>query len=129
MKTILIIEDNEGNRENISELLVLEGYDVISASNGLSGLEQAIAFLPDLILCDIRMPGMNGYEFFDEIKRNSPTQFTPIIFVTSSVESKEILYAREKGINGYLEKPFSCDDLFRIIRCCLAAPAAGMVKY
>ncbi|HZV68930.1 MAG TPA: response regulator [Saprospiraceae bacterium] len=115
MKTILLIEDNLSIRENTCELLELEGYKVICASNGKTGLQLAKKELPDIILSDVAMPMMNGHELFAALKKDSSTRDIPFVLLTSSVEKKEIQAALEKGVNGFIGKPFEKDVLFQKI--------------
>ena len=118
MKVILLIEDNQGIRENTLELLVLEGYRVETADNGRSGFEMALKIVPDLILSDIAMPEMNGYELFNALRAVKATSGIPFIFMTASVERKEVEFGLGLGANGYISKPFEVDELLdEVIRC------------
>ncbi len=118
MKTILLIEDNNDIRENTCELLELEGYKVIQALDGKSGLTMARKQLPDLILCDIMMPEADGYEVFNGLQADVSTQSIPFIFLTASAEKKEVSAGLEMGASGYIRKPFDPEDLFKAIRVC-----------
>lgn len=115
MKTILLIEDNNDIRENTIEILELNGYNVIAASNGIIGIDLAKNRLPDLILCDIMMPDADGYEVLTQIKKEEATMTIPFVFVTASVEKKAIDKGIEMGANGYLRKPFDTEELFETI--------------
>jgi CheY-like chemotaxis protein len=119
MKTILVIEDNKEILENTIELLELKGYQVLSAINGKAGLELALQHKPDLVLCDIMMPVMNGYEVFAALKANSGTADIPFIFVTASVERSEVEAGLGMGADGYIRKPFEAKDLFEAVTGCL----------
>ncbi|MCQ6958761.1 response regulator [Mucilaginibacter aquariorum] len=116
MKTILLIEDNNDIRENTCELLELEGYKVILALNGKTGLILATEHLPDLILCDIMMPEANGYEVFNSLQANEATRSIPFIFLTASAEKKDVEAGLEMGASGYIRKPFEPEELFDAIR-------------
>lgn len=119
MKRILLIEDNQDIRENVVELLELAGYSLISAPDGELGLRLAQAELPDVILCDVMMPCLDGHQVFDGLRENSLTSSIPFVFMTSSVEKKEVQYALEKGASAYIKKPFEEKELIDTIRFCL----------
>lgn len=116
MKTILVIEDNSDILENTTELLELASYKVRNAKNGKEGIDEAIKSKPNLILCDIMMPETDGYEVLQQLKKNPATKSIPFIFVTASVEKKEVHAAMEMGADGYLKKPFESEDLINLIR-------------
>jgi CheY-like chemotaxis protein len=119
MKTVLLIEDDTAIRENTCELLELEGYRVISAVNGKNVFFLARENKPDIILCDIMMPEVDGYEVLSEIKKDRETASIPFIFVTSSVEKKEVERAFTLGVAGYIKKPFDTRELFNTIANCM----------
>ena len=118
MKTILLIEDNLEIRENTTEILELENYHVISALNGKIGFELAKEQTPDLILCDIMMPEMNGYEVFENLKMTSETSGIPFIFITASAEKSEMQKGLNMGAAGYIRKPFTEKELLDAIDDC-----------
>ena len=115
MKTILLIEDNVDIRENTSELLELQGYEVISAVNGKTGLALARGRKPDIILCDIVMPDSDGYEVLRGLTNDKAVSSIPFIFLTASVEKKEVEKAFGMGAHGYIQKPFEPKELFQAI--------------
>jgi len=115
MKTILFIEDNLEIRENTSEILELEGYSVLTAPNGKIGFEIAQKQKPDLILCDIMMPEMNGYEVFESLKKTVETSSIPFIFITASAEKSEVQKGLNMGAIGYIRKPFTEKELLDTI--------------
>ena len=119
MKTILIIEDNNDIRENLCEMLELKGYGVLVAVNGKIGLDLAKGKKPDIILCDILMPEMDGYNVFSGLKDNPDTMDIPFIFITGSSEKKEVEMGLGIGANGYISKPFDEVELFEKINQCL----------
>ncbi|UOE49794.1 response regulator [Mucilaginibacter sp. SMC90] len=121
-KTILLIEDNEDIRENTAELLDLEGYHVITADNGLEGIRQAQANLPDLIICDVLMREADGYTVFRTLLEDSSTRDIPFIFVTAKSETADRAIARAIGTCEYLIKPFDEKELFDCIRGLLSGP-------
>ena len=119
MTTVLIIEDNLEIRENTSELLELEGYQVLEAVDGNIGLELAKEKQPDIILCDVMMPEMNGYEVLTALKREADTVNIPFVFLTANTEPKEIKAGLDLGACGYLAKPFTQEELFQELKRCL----------
>jgi DNA-binding response OmpR family regulator len=119
MKKVLVIEDNTEVQDNITEILELEGFDVLHADNGSDGLDIAIEKLPDIILCDIMMPKVKGYEVLQQLKANAPTASIPFIFLTALSERSEQLRGMGLGADGYLIKPFEMDVLLNEIERCL----------
>lgn len=119
MKTVLIIEDNRDIRENTTEMLELEGYNVIVAADGLTGFTMAKENKPDIILCDILMPEKDGYEVFVELKNDADTVQIPFVFFTASAEKSEVEKGLEMGAKGYIRKPFEAEELFETVERCL----------
>ena len=119
MTTVLLVEDNNAIRENICEILELKGYGVCFAINGKTGLEMARKIKPDIILCDILMPEMDGYNVFDGLKESPDTMDIPFIFITGSATKSEVLNGRGKGATAYISKPFDGEDLDTTIQRCL----------
>ena len=115
-KRILMIEDNEDNRRILRDLLTSKGYDVIEAEDGINGVSAAETFRPDLILMDIQLPGIDGYEATRRIKANSESRKIPIIVVTSYALSGDDVKAFEAGCDAYVAKPFSPRDILSKIR-------------
>lgn len=111
MKTVLIIEDNLEIRENTAEILELAGYKTLMATNGKDGIKIASEELPDIILCDIMMPELNGYEVIKQLKSDPLTSKIPFIYITASVEKSEVEKAIELGADGYVRKPFDVTEL------------------
>ncbi len=120
MKKILFIEDDTAVRENTAELIELSGYEVITAPNGLIGVQLAKKELPDLILCDIMMPEMDGYAVITELSSDPTTQFIPFIFLSAKTEHKDIRRGMDLGADDYLTKPFEEKELFSAIESRLA---------
>lgn len=120
MAKILIIEDNILLRENIADALELEGYKVIHAENGHTGIARAREFNPDLILCDIIMPDMKGYEVLKLLKSDDVQVPFPFIFITALSERKDFREGMELGADDYLVKPFSISELLNAINTQLA---------
>ena len=115
MKNILIIEDNEDIRENVAEILSLSDYKVITAANGKEGIEAAQKHKPDLIICDIMMPGVDGYGVLHVLHKTPETQNIPFIFLTSKSERSDFRAAMELGADDYITKPFSGNELLNAI--------------
>ncbi len=116
MNRILIIEDDQTLRDEISMVLQLEGYQVEETNNGKSGVEVALSFHPDLILCDIMMPVMDGKQVLSEVRSNPSTKLVPLIFITALAEREFIRSGMEQGADDYLVKPFTRDELLKTIR-------------
>lgn len=111
MKKILLIEDNEDIRSNTAELLELSNYDVITAENGKVGVEKVLKYKPDLIICDIMMPVLDGYGVLESIHNNDEIKHTPFVFLTAKNERTDFRKAMDLGADDYLTKPFSGAEL------------------
>lgn len=120
MKTILIIEDDAALRENTAEMLELANYNVITAPNGRIGLEKALEILPDIIVCDIMMPEVDGYGVLDGLSKNTRTQQIPFIFLSAKTEHKEVRKGMDLGADDYLTKPFEEEELLSAVESRLA---------
>lgn len=112
---ILIIEDNNDIRENVVEILELAGYTVFEADNGKAGVELAVKNLPDVILCDIMMPELDGYGVLFMLNKNSETAAIPFIFLTAKAERIDQRKGMEMGADDYLTKPFDDIELLNAI--------------
>ena len=115
-KLILVVEDQEDNRRIMRDLLSSAGYEVIEAVTGEEGVAAAETHRPDLILMDIQLPGLDGYEATRQIKANPELEHIPIIVVTSYALSGDDVKAFEAGCNAYVSKPFSPRELLAKIR-------------
>jgi CheY-like chemotaxis protein len=115
MYTILIIEDNCDILENLVEYLELVGFKTLQAHTGKQGVELFTKFVPDLIICDIMMPEMNGYEVLSLLMDNVETYEIPFIFSTSTFEKKDIEEALIFGADNLITKPYQLDDLTHMI--------------
>ncbi|PWT97051.1 MAG: transcriptional regulator [Bacteroidetes bacterium] len=115
MKAILVIDDNNDIRENTAEILDLAGYKTFTAENGKRGVEQAIKNKPDLIVCDIMMPELDGYGVLHLLRKNPDTQFIPFIFLTAKTERSEMRRGMEMGADDYITKPFDDIELLNSI--------------
>jgi CheY-like chemotaxis protein len=115
MKTILLIEDNEIMRENTAEILELSHYNVLSAENGTLGVELAFKNHPDLIICDITMPEMDGIAVFKKLNKAASTKKIPFIFLTAQSQKSEINNGHTIWADEYLTKPYMGDELLRVV--------------
>jgi putative two-component system response regulator len=115
-ETLLIVEDNLALREGLSDILAYEGYEVLAAENGLEALDQMQSAVPDLILSDIAMPGMDGIAFFNQVRTNPAWISIPFIFLTARGEKEDIMNSRNLGAEDYLVKPLSRDELLTTVR-------------
>jgi CRP-like cAMP-binding protein len=115
MKKVLVIEDNNDIRENIVEILELAGYTVFAASNGKVGVELALKNSPDIILCDIMMPEMDGYGVLYILNKHAETNTTPFIFLTAKAEHLDLRKGMDMGADDYLTKPFDDMELLQSI--------------
>jgi CRP/FNR family cyclic AMP-dependent transcriptional regulator len=115
MKKVLIIEDNPAIRTNIVEILELAQYRTQTAENGKTGMEQAIQFQPDLIICDIVMPELDGYGVIQATQKNPGLAQIPFIFLTGKSEKDEIRKAMDMGADDYITKPFSGTELLSAV--------------
>jgi CheY-like chemotaxis protein len=125
MKKILVIEDNNLIRETVLELLESRGFEVVGAENGQVGIQLAIAQIPDLILSDVMMPQVNGFEVFAALRSYPATARIPFIFMTAS----EMEQALELPADGYLKKPCSVTEILRAIANQLEKPTVTNPKY
>jgi len=123
MKTILLIEDDTILRENTAELLELSNFEVITASNGKTGVEKAKKHLPDIIVCDIMMPVLDGYDTLATLAKSKKTKFIPFIFLSAKTEHKDVRKGMNLGADDYITKPFSEDELISAIDSRLAKAA------
>lgn len=115
-KKILVIEDTESLREDILEIIECLHFEAIGAENGMIGLQLAEEHLPDLIICDIMMPKLDGYGVFKSLRTNQKTARIPFIFLTAKADKKDIRQGMNLGADDYLTKPFSIDDLQEAIQ-------------
>ena len=115
MKKILVIEDDETMRRNISELIELSGYEVESAKNGKIGLEKTSSFQPDLIICDVMMPELDGCGVLSILNQKPETASIPFIFLSAKSEKEDLRKGMELGADDYLFKPFDSTDLIKAV--------------
>lgn len=118
MANVLVIEDEELIRESILNLLNTRGFSATGSNNGQLGLQLAKEIVPDLILCDVRLPELNGYEVLRAIRQDPTTANIPLIFLTAET-TEDVLSRGQLGANGYLAKPFTTVELLEAIASCL----------
>ncbi|WP_316829657.1 response regulator [Pedobacter aquatilis] len=114
-RKVLVIEDNDDIREGTAEVLELAGYQAITAKNGKAGVELALQHIPDIILCDIMMPELDGYGVLYLLNKNPKTASIPFIFITAKTERADMRKGMEMGADDYLTKPFDDIELFKAI--------------
>jgi DNA-binding NarL/FixJ family response regulator len=114
-KKILIIDDFQPLLEEIVEFLSFEGYQTYSAKDGVEGVQLAIQHLPDLIICDIEMPKMNGYDVFKNLEKMPSTASVPFIFLTAKAQVEDFKTGLKLGVDDYITKPLDLDDLLASI--------------
>ena len=115
MTKILLVEDNTEIRENTSEILELANYQVTSATNGKDGYEKALMETPDIILCDIMMPVLDGYGFLHLVSKNPDLKSIPFIFLTAKTERNDFRKGMEMGADDYITKPFTDIELLNAV--------------
>ncbi|HXV42774.1 MAG TPA: response regulator [Anaerolineae bacterium] len=108
---ILYIEDNLDNMTLVKRVLEIEGYEVIEAGNGKDGLAKAISNRPDIIITDINLPDIDGYEITDTLKKGKETAHIPVIAMTANVMKKDRESVLQAGCDGYISKPIDIDEL------------------
>jgi DNA-binding response OmpR family regulator len=129
MKNLLVIDDSTDIRENTAEILSLAGYNVNTAENGKRGVEIAIREIPDLIVCDIMMPELDGYGVLHLLKKNKSTEHIPFIFLTAKTERIDFRKGMELGADDYITKPFDDLELLRAIEIRLRKIAIIQSQY
>ncbi len=115
MPHILLIEDNTEIRENIAEILQLAGYSVATAANGKLGIESALAVKPDVIICDVMMPVLDGYGVLHLVQKNKELAGVPFIFLTAKAERSDLRKGMEMGADDYITKPFSDIEILNAV--------------
>ncbi|MEX1383547.1 response regulator [Lutibacter sp.] len=123
MKKVLLIEDDTVVRENTAELLELASYTVITAENGKTGVAKAKKHLPDIIICDIMMPELNGYGVLHILSKEESTKQIPFIFLSAKTEYKDMRKGMDLGADDYITKPFDESEIYSAIESRLAKVA------
>jgi two-component system sensor histidine kinase/response regulator len=115
MARILVIEDDHAVRSNLLEILDAEGFSVMGAENGRVGVQLAHDYLPDLVICDIMMPGLDGYGVLTELRQGPTTAAIPFIFLTARGAKSDLRQGMELGADDYLVKPFTLEEVLRAV--------------
>ncbi len=115
MTTILLIEDNADIRENTAEILSMANYKVLTASDGMQGVQMTFEHHPDLIICDISMPVLDGYGVLHMLHKRNALQHTPFIFLTARTERTDMRKGMEMGADDFITKPFDAMELLQAI--------------
>ncbi|MCC5660820.1 response regulator [Nostoc sp. XA010] len=129
MKKILVIEDEAVSREMFLDSLEAEGFNAIGAENGLVGIQQAQEHLPDLVICNIFMPELDGYGVLTTLRQNSVTATIPLIFLSAKATKTEIRQGMNLGADDYLTKPFTVEELLEAITAQIKKRAAQKQLY
>ena len=116
MKKILIIDDSKDIVTSLVDFLEEEQYEVYYAYEAITALKITNTVFPDLIICDIFMPGMNGYDYYRELKENKLTSHIPVIFITAAADKNEIERGKEAGVGYFIIKPYNILDILKIIK-------------
>lgn len=116
MPKILVVEDEIAILENVGELLEIQGYQVLSATNGLDAIRYANYDQPDLVICDISMPVMDGFGVLMELKSNAVTNRMPFVFLTALADRDTMRKGMEHGADDFLTKPFTSKELLSMVR-------------
>ncbi len=117
---VLIVEDDASVAEGIRRTLQVEGWKAEATTDGRRALEWMASHTPSLIIADIMMPAMNGYQFFQRVRSNPDWLWIPFIFLTARAEQEDVRYGKELGVDDYLTKPIEPDDLIAAVRGRLA---------
>jgi CRP/FNR family cyclic AMP-dependent transcriptional regulator len=115
MKKILLIEDNEDIRQNTAEILEMANYEVYEAENGKAGIDKAMEIKPDLIICDVMMPVLDGYGMLYLLQKKPSIRHTPFIFLTAKSDKSEMRKGMEMGADDYITKPFEPAELLNAV--------------
>jgi CRP-like cAMP-binding protein len=129
MRKLLVIDDHDDIRENIAEILSLAGYETYTAPNGKKGVEAAIKYTPDLVICDIMMPELDGFGVLHLLRKNPATENIPLIFLTARTERSDFRKGMEMGADDYITKPFDDIELLNAIEVRLRKYDVLQTKY
>lgn len=119
MAKILVVEDDPSIREDIVDILTIEGHEVTSAENGALAIESILVALPELILCDITMPIMDGYAFYTWLRTNPATESLPFAYLTAKSTTEDLAIGESFMVNAYITKPFTVQELLDVVHTLL----------
>jgi twitching motility two-component system response regulator PilH len=122
MSRILVVDDSSTYRQMISELLAGQGHEIAMAVNGTDGLAKIASFKPDLVVLDVVMPEMNGYDVCRNLRKEPATQDLPVLMCSSKDEASDLYWGKKQGASAYLVKPFEGDELLAAVEQLLATP-------
>ncbi|MGK7876647.1 MAG: PleD family two-component system response regulator [Xenococcaceae cyanobacterium] len=120
MIKVLVVEDVPSEQELISSYLREGGYNVINANDGKEALNKTIEEKPDVVVTDVVMPGMNGFELCRSLKKNPATQNLPVVVCTSKNQDLDRLWGMKQGVDVYLTKPFTQEEIIRAVKSVVA---------
>ena len=118
-KQLLVVDDDPGLLLAVSETLRAENYDVVTARRGAEAMVRIAESLPDLIISDIRMPGMDGYALVRNLRASPRTRLVPIVFLTAKDETSDRIAGFRSGVDAYITKPFESDELIAVVKSIL----------
>jgi CheY-like chemotaxis protein len=117
MRKVLVIEDDESIRRSVGMMLRISGFEAFYAENGSIGLQLLQQSKPDIVICDIAMPVMDGYKFIEELRKiGEPSSKVPVIFLTAKASEEDIQRGKALGVNAYLTKPIWPADLLKAVQ-------------
>lgn len=121
MAKVLIVDDSESQRYSLSKIVEEQGHEAVTAEDGESGISAALSSHPDLILMDVVMPGLNGFQATRKISKNAETADIPVIFVTTKDQETDRIWGMRQGASAYLTKPVDKNELISAINEALGA--------
>jgi two-component system cell cycle response regulator DivK len=121
MKLVLIVEDNEKNMKLVRDILQAKGYETMEAGNAEDGIKLALGRIPDLILMDIQLPGMNGMEALKVLRDETSTAHVPVVAITASVMTQDRQQIMDTGFDGFIEKPINLKEFLATVQASIKA--------
>jgi CheY-like chemotaxis protein len=115
-KRLLLVEDEPQQRESLQMVFELEGYAVRSAETAEEALAYLVENRPDILITDVKLPGMDGFSLYQEVRSRQETSQLPTIFITAYNDPKSIEHARQFGASAYITKPYNIEDLLKLIQ-------------